>query len=109
MTNQEIITRTAQAHGFTVAQLQELSQAFGSLPFHTFAYWRSIGYHVRKGEKATFSAELWKWTDKPAKGAAEDDPDAPPAPDGTSGGHFYKKLSYLFSFSQVEKDEPKKA
>lgn len=108
MTNEQIISNAAQAHGFTVAQLQQLSQAFGSLPFHTFAYWRSIGYHVRKGEKAIFSAELWKWTSKPARNAAEDDPDAPPAPEGETG-HFYRKLSYLFSASQVEKDEPEKA
>lgn len=108
MTNQEIIARTAQAYGFTVEQLQQLSQAFGSLPFHTFAYWKSIGYHVRKGEKAIFSAELWKWTNKSPKSTAEEDPDMPPAPDGETG-HFYKKLSYLFSFAQVEKDEPRKA
>lgn len=106
MTNSQIIYETAKAHGFTDEQLTQLLDAYnGDLPFHTFQEWSRRGYHVKAGEKALFSADLWKYTDKPGKAArdaaAEAGEDAPEA-----DGHYYKKLSYLFSFSQVEKDTP---
>jgi len=102
MTNTQIIYNAALAHGFTEDQLLRILEAFkGDLPFHTFQEWKARGYSVKKGEHALFAAELWKYTEKPSKAmikaaeeAGEDVPENTP--------HYYKKLSYLFSFSQVE-------
>lgn len=102
MTNSQIIYNSALAHGFTEDQLLQLLAAYkGDLPFHTFQEWKSRGYSVKKGEHALFTADLWKYTDKPSKAtikaAEEDGQDAP-----ESSPHYYKKLSHLFSFAQVE-------
>lgn len=103
MTNSQIIYNTALAYGFTEEQLFQLMVAYkGDLPFHTFQEWKKRGYSVKKGEHAIFSADLWKYTDKPSKAmiqaAKEAGTDAP-----EQSPHYYKKLSYLFSASQVER------
>ena len=105
MTNSQIIYNAALAHGFTDAQLSQLLEAYNSeLPFHTFQEWKSRGYNVKKGAHALFTAALWKHTDKPSraakKAAEEDGKDVP-----ESSPHYYKKVSHLFSYAQVEKAE----
>lgn len=102
MTNSQIIYNAALAHGFTEEQLSQLLDAYkGDLPFHTFQEWKARGYSVKKGEHALFTADLWKFTSKPSKAmieaAKEAGKDAP-----EESPHYYKKLSHLFSFSQVE-------
>lgn len=102
MTNTQIIYNAAIANGFTEEQLLLLLEAYkGDLPFHTFQEWKARGYSVKKGEHALFTADLWKYTNKPSKAmieaAAEAGKDAP-----EDAPHYYKKLSYLFSFAQVE-------
>ena len=61
--------------------------------FHTFQEWKKDGLSVRKGEKAAFSCQLWRWTDKPnaaaRKAAEEAGEEVNPDP------HFYKTLSHL--------------
>ena len=102
MTNSEIIYKAALSHGFTEDQLLQLLEAYkGDLPFHTFQEWKARGYSVKKGEHAIFTADLWKYTSKPSRAmieaaqeAGRDVPEESP--------HYYKKLSHLFSFSQVE-------
>ena len=102
MTNSQIIYNAALAHGYTEDQLSQLLEAYkGDLPFHTFQEWKARGYSVKKGEHALFTADLWKYTSKPSKAtikaAEEAGKDAP-----EESPHYYKKLSHLFSFSQVE-------
>ena len=102
MTNTVIITNALKARGMTDDQLSQLLDAYkGDLPFHTFQEWKSRGYSVKKGEHALFTADLWKYTSKPSKAtikaAEEAGKDAP-----EESPHYYKKLSHLFSFSQVE-------
>ena len=109
MTNSQIIYNAALAHGFTEDQLSQLLTAYkGDLPFHTFQEWKSRGYSVKKGEHALFTADLWKYTDKPSKAevqaAEEAGKDAP-----ESSPHYYKKLSYLFSMDQEERLKRKRA
>ena len=109
MTNSQIIYNAALAHGFTEDQLSQLLEAYkGDLPFHTFQDWKARGYSVKKGEHALFTADLWKYTSKPSKAmieaAAEAGSDAP-----EESPHYYKKLSHLFSFSQVEPVKSKPA
>ena len=108
MTNNDIIYNALKVKGFTDSQLLELMQAFrGDLPFHTFAEWKARGYYVRKGEKAFMAVPLWKFTEKPnmaaRKAAEEAGEEVNPDP------HYYKKLSYIFGFNQVEKAGAKKA
>ncbi len=107
MTNNEIIYKALQAKGFSEDQLTQLMQAFrGDLPFHTFAEWKARGYYVRKGEKAFLAVPLWKYTDRPnmaaRKAAEEAGEEINPDP------HYYKKMSYIFGFNQVEKAGAKK-
>lgn len=102
MTNSKIIYNAALNHGFTEEQLTQLMEAYkGDLPFHTFQEWKSRGYSVKKGEHALFTADLWKYTTKPSKAAvAQAEAAGKDAPE--ENPHYYKKLSHLFSFSQVQ-------
>lgn len=106
MTNNDIIYNALKVKGFTDSQLLELMQAFrGDLPFHTFAEWKVRGYSVKKGEKALLAVPLWKYTNKPnmaaRKAAAERGEEINEDP------HYYKKLSYIFSFNQVKRTSAK--
>ncbi|MBD5098145.1 MAG: hypothetical protein HDT35_01070 [Clostridiales bacterium] len=106
MTNTEIITNSLKARGMTDDQLQQLLSAYhGDLPFHTIPEWSRRGYHVKADESPLFSCDLWKHTNKPSrttiKAAAEAGEDVP-----EQSPHFYKKLSYIYSFAQVEKNAP---
>ena len=106
MTNTEIIANTLKARGMTDDQLQQLLTAYNEdLPFHTIPEWSRRGYHVKAEEKPLFDCYLWKHTSKPSRAAieaaqeaGEDVPENPP--------HFYKKLSNIYSFAQVEKNAP---
>lgn len=105
MTNSQIIYQSAQAHGFTAEQLDQLLNAYnGVLPFHTFQEWQARGFSVKRGERALFTADLWKYTDKPGKAAREAAEEQ--GEEAAASGHYYKKLSHLFSFSQVERQTP---
>ena len=104
MTNTEIIINALKAHGTTDGQLSQILDAYkGDLPFHTIPEWSRRGYHVKDEEKPLFDCYLWKHTSKPgraaieaAQAAGEEVPEHSP--------HFYKKLSYIYSFAQVEKN-----
>ena len=102
MTNSQIIYNAALAYGFTEAQLSQLLEAFkGDLPFHTFQEWKARGYIVRKGEHSLFTADLWRYTNKPSKATIKAAEEAgKDVPEDTP--HYYKKLSHLFSFAQEE-------
>ena len=104
MTNTEIIANTLKARGMTDDQLQQLLSAYnGDLPFHTIPEWSRRGYHVKADATPLFECYLWKHTSKPSRAtieaaqeAGEEVPEKSP--------HFYKKLSHIYSFSQVEKN-----
>ena len=106
MTNTEIIANTLKARGMTDDQLQQLLTAYnGDLPFHTIPEWSRRGYHVKPDEKPLFDCYLWKHTNKPSRATIEAAQEAgEEAPEQSP--HFYKKLSNIYSFSQVEKNAP---
>lgn len=106
MTNTEIIANTLKARGMTDDQLQQLLTAYnGDLPFHTIPEWSRRGYHVKAEEKPLFDCYLWKHTSKPSRAAIEAAQEAgEDVPENSP--HFYKKLSNIFSFAQVEKNAP---
>lgn len=106
MTNTEIIANTLKARGMTDDQLQQLLTAYnGDLPFHTIPEWSRRGYHVKAEEKPLFDCYLWKHTSKPSRAAIEAAQEAgEDVPENSP--HFYKKLSNIYSFAQVEKNAP---
>ena len=63
---------------------------------HTFQKWKSLGYSVKRGEKAVASFTIWKHTTKTDKESGEE-----------SASMFMKK-AHFFSTSQVEKIAPVK-
>ena len=49
MSNFEIITTEAVAAGiYTKEQIEEMVKATGTIPLHTFAEWKRLGYKVRR-------------------------------------------------------------
>lgn len=87
--------------------------------FHTFETWKSGGYIVKKGEKAAFKADIWKYTEKHGKMTAEEAEELNKIiinadgsglyheGDETTKSRFIKKLSFFFGPDQVEKIEKK--
>ena len=78
---------------------------------HTYAKWKSLGFQVKRGEKALIQTMLWKKVTK--KKGAEDTEDTAEKTDGAEnkaedgaekkkGRNFYKVKSSLFGRSQVE-------
>ena len=106
MTNTQIIINTLKARSMTDDQLQQLLTAYnGDLPFHTIPEWSRRGYHVKAEEKPLFDCYLWKYTSKPSRAAIEAAQEAgEDVPENSP--HFYKKLSNIYSFAQVEKNAP---
>lgn len=83
MTNAQIIEMAKQAHGITEDA-------------HTFAHWRKLGFSVRKGEHAAFSAIIWKTATRKRKGAEVTIVDEESKP------VMFMKKAYFFTASQVE-------
>lgn len=59
---------------------------------HTYANWKSLGYQVKKGEKAIASFTIWKYATKKAEPEDDEEPESV---------MFLKKASF-FKSSQVE-------
>lgn len=106
MTNTDIIANTLKARGMTDEQLSQLLDAYhGDLPFHTLPEWSRRGYHVKADAAPLFDCYLWKHTSKPSRAAIEAAQEAGEEVPEKSP-HFYKKLSNIYSFAQVEKNAP---
>ena len=89
MTNIEIVA-------FQWAQLVAAGTISADEEIHTFQKWKSLGYTVKRGEKAIASFTIWKHTTKTDKESGEE-----------SAAMFMKK-AHFFSTSQVEKIQPVK-
>lgn len=63
-------------------------------PIHTFAKWKSMGYSVKKGEKAIAKITIWKYT---TRTKTDDDGNA------IDDSKCFPKVSAFFKTSQVEK------
>lgn len=61
---------------------------------HTYQCWKSLGYQVKKGEKAIAKFAIWKYTKGKKKDESEEEAQA--------NGHCFMKLSAWFSDEQVE-------
>jgi len=71
-------------------------------PIHTYQAWQSLGYQVKKGEKAVAKFAVWKFLNrkKKADDDAEEDGDK-----AVVGGKCYMKVAAFFTDEQVEKKE----
>lgn len=63
-------------------------------PIHTFAHWKSLGYRVKKGEKAIAKFPIWKYTKGKKKEMSEEEAQA--------NGYCFMKNTSWFSDKQVE-------
>lgn len=61
---------------------------------HTYQHWQSLGYQVKKGEKAIAKFPIWKYTKGKKKDESEEEAQA--------NGHCFMKNSAWFSDAQVE-------
>lgn len=66
-------------------------------PLHTYAKWKSLGYQVKKGEKAIAKFSIWKYTHKKPKDEEE--------VQQQGRGYCFMKMSAFFTDTQVEKIE----
>ena len=64
-------------------------------PIHTYQRWKSLGYQVKKGEKAVAQFPIWKYTSKKTKDMSEEE-------EAQKSGYCFMKLSSFFRKSQVE-------
>ena len=100
------VTVTDKKTGEQLDPMPEICADIVGALFHTYNEWKQQGLQVKRGQKASLSCYLWRWTDKPSKAqreAAKNDSDAD-RPDP----HYYKTLSHLFFIDQVEKPAPVK-
>lgn len=104
MTNQEIICREAVAHGVITKAAAEAALMTGAeIPLHTYAAWKSRGYQVRKGEKATIKTSLWKRSKGKKKSQdADSDTQQDTTENPEASGHYFLATAFLFTLSQVD-------
>ena len=92
-TNQEIIFNEVLMRGITE-------------DVHTYAKWKSLGYQVKKGEKALFQTMLWKKkTKKSKKDDTENKVENVENEEGKkkkNNDYFFLAKSSMFGRSQVE-------
>lgn len=90
----------ATGNGTAADYIDTAEQATIADSLHTYNTWKAQGLQVKRGQKATISAMLWRWTDKPPKAQRSDSGDDAPDP------HYYMKRCYLFTAAQVERPAP---
>lgn len=71
-------------------------------PIHTYKTWQSLGYQVRKGEKAIAKFAIWKFIGGGKSEKAESEEDATETVT-TGKKPMIMKVSAFFKASQVEK------
>ena len=116
MTNGEIITRArielmeagkigTTGRTFTAKFADGTERSFPEPEeIHTYQHWKSMGYQVRKGEKAIAELMIWKYAQRKQNAEENDEAEA-----GNSGGRCFMKRAYFFSAGQVDKIERKVA
>ena len=88
-TNQEIIFNEVLMRGITE-------------DVHTYAKWKSLGYQVKKGEKALFQTMLWKKKTKKSKKDDTENIENEDDKEKKNNNYFFLAKSSMFGRSQVE-------
>lgn len=100
MTNAEIIYKASeQLVNEGTLKAIELNGVTVPEEIHTFQGWKSLGYSVKKGEKAIAKFPIWKHTSKKVV-----DEETNEENEKTS---MFMKTAAFFKFEQVEKIERK--
>lgn len=68
---------------------------------HTYARWKSLGYQVKKGEKAVVQFPIWKYISRKAEKEAKEMTEEQAA----AKGYCYMKTASFFTVNQVERKE----
>ena len=63
-------------------------------PIHTFTKWKSLGYSVKRGEKAIAKFCIWKYSSRKSENDEGEE---------VENSRMFMKMSCFFSFSQMEK------
>ena len=111
MTNKEIIEqekiRLVDEGILKVIGILELEADDGTIlkipkiqPIHTYNAWKSLGYQVKKGEKAVAKFPIWKFSTKKQKN--EETGETEEVADNLHG-YCFMKVSAFFTDEQVEK------
>lgn len=91
-----------------------VGMVYGSAPnIHTYDAWKSRGYIVKHGERAAFSARIWKYTERRTELTEEQantinavviNSDGSRAQEGDEviSGNFIRKEAYFFTPEQVK-------
>jgi len=116
MRNSNLIMQAALDAGLLTPQMIVEYLFYYKMPaFHTFNAWKDHGYIVKRGEKAAFQADIWKYTEKHGTMTAEEadslnaimtDADGGElfhAGDETTESRYLMKTAYFFTAEQVEK------
>ena len=103
LAEQGIIDYTGRTFVFEDADGNEI-EVRETEPIHTFAAWKSLGYKVKKGEKAVAQFTIWKHSKAKMTELPQPDGETALVPD--KGRMFMKKASF-FRACQVEKIEVK--
>lgn len=61
---------------------------------HTYAKWKSLGYQVKRGQKAIAQFPIWKYTKGKTQEMSEEE--------AQDKGYCFMKMSSWFKFDQVE-------
>lgn len=69
-------------------------------PIHTYQAWKTMGYQVRKGEKAIAKFAIWKYSEKKAK---EDNAEIGVKKGDIIKSNMFMKMAAFFKSSQVER------
>lgn len=111
MRNSNLIMQAALDAGLLTPEMILAYLFYYKMPaFHTFNAWKDHGYIVKRGEKAAFSAKIWKYkttehviTEKEAADLATYGEGLGEAGDIIESGDYLMKTAYFFTADQVEK------
>ena len=104
MTNTEIIADEIKMHGLmTDVEVAKFYATNGFMPLNTFAEWKRLGYIVKRGEHATITSKLWRYTDRKSKKAESQKTAMDKAEDEQESGRYYLAKAFLFTSEQVQK------
>lgn len=95
MTNSEIIYKEQQRlyeEGLINAAI--INSQLEYEPIHTFAYWKELGYTVKKGEKSNIKITIWKMVEIRSENQDEEE---------VIETKTFAKIASFFTLRQVER------
>jgi len=113
--NHDIIMIAGISAGVVTFEEFDEYMTAGRMPhYHTYAEWKKLGRQVKQGEKARFTARIWKYTEKKGEMTAEQaealntmmrnaDGREYKEGDETLSSSFIKKEAFFFGLDQTEK------